>query len=123
MALLNKCQIRIIEMFTQMKLYKYNSFPEPQTQIMLAPDFTVHRPRVILDSKDGIQVVNLHSKKVSKIKQKGIISKIIGQIDLPDSNPEEQYYFGLTYSTGQLVIQSVSNVQVKVEIEDTTMQI
>ena len=87
-------------MFTQMKLYKFNSFPEPQTQIILAPDFSVHRPRVILDSKDGMQVVNLHSKKVSKIKQKGIISKIIGMIELPEGKSEEQYYFGLTYSTG-----------------------
>ena len=97
-------------MFTQMKLYKFSNFPEPQTQIILAPDFSVHRPRVILDSKDGLQVVNLHSKKVTKIKQKGIISKIIGQIDLPDSKPEEHHYFGLTYSTGQLVIQSFSTV-------------
>ncbi len=96
-------------MYTQRRLYKSKNFTEPQSTIILAPDFGVFsKPRIIVDMKDGMEIWNLATNEVQKIKQeKRIHSKTIGQIDLPSSSDsiipsfvKEEHYFALTYSTG-----------------------
>jgi hypothetical protein len=71
-------------MFTQTKLFSFKNLPDPQSLIILAPDFSIYKPRVLLELKDGLHSVNLTNGKMSKINNRIIATKIIGEIELPD---------------------------------------
>jgi hypothetical protein len=59
-------------------------------------------------------MLDLRNRRLSRFNSKIVNAKVIGYIESPDSKSEEkksfpdQHYLALTYSTGELIVQTFS---------------
>ena len=65
MVILTNRWIRIIEMFTSVKICTFKDLVEPQSCIIIPPDFSlIGRPRVILAFEHGMKLLDFNTKRI-----------------------------------------------------------
>ena len=68
MVILSNRWVRIIEMFTSVKICTFKHLKEPQNCIVLPPDFNlIKKPQVILSFDYGLKLIDFNTEKIMTV--------------------------------------------------------